>query len=283
MNIYIIGNTGQLGYDLQRVLSHYYTIDGGGREKFNIENTEEFLDFIKNKFDIIINCSAFHNVPLCEKEQKKAFLLNSNIPSKIAEFTFKNKIKFIHFSTDYVFDGKKRSPYIETDKPNPLNIYGKSKYEGEKEILKYNKNALILRVSGLYGKKISRVKGYNFITKIIELSKKQDSIDIVSNEILTPTYTLNIAKQIVSIIENDLNGIVHCTDNGEVSWYNFAKEVFHILNIKTKLNPINSNTITDVIRPEYSVLKNSVLIDQNIDNMLFWKESLNLYLNENIL
>lgn len=276
MKIYITGANGQLGSDLFKVLSKGHNVAGGGRDTFNIENTDAFLEHIKGKFDMLINTAAFHNVPMCEKEHGKAFLYNRDIPGRMAKYCRENDIAFMHFSTDYVFDGKKHAPYSEEDKPNPLNVYGKSKYEGEQMVMDNNSDAMILRVCGLYGRVVSRIKGYNFVTMMLEKGR-QGSVSVVEDQILTPTHTLNVARQVERILGSDLKGIVHCTDNGEVSWYNFAKEIFSIAGMDTEVKPLK--TYNDgVDRPEYSVLDNKKLSDNDMDIMPVWNEALREYL-----
>ena len=256
MKIYIIGKNGQLGKDIDTVLSEKHSVEGGGRECFDITRTDEFFSFIKNKSDLIINTSAYHNVPLCEDNMEQANTMNAYIPEKMAAFCFENHIKFIHFSTDYVFDGLKSKPYIETDTPNPLNVYGKSKYNGEIAIAKVNPDALIMRISGIYGKNPGRIKGYNFVNKILSDGEKQ--LKVVNDQMVSPTYTKNIAKQILHIIDS--------ADKGEITWYDFAREILSIAGIEKQVIEIKTGNEPPK-RPMYSVLKNQHLIDHNLDIM----------------
>ncbi|MEO0237293.1 MAG: dTDP-4-dehydrorhamnose reductase [candidate division WOR-3 bacterium] len=277
MKIYIIGKNGQLGYDLERVLSKKYIVDGGGKEKFDINKVDDFLDFIKNKYNILINCSAYLDVVLSEKYIKDAFLMNANLPTVIAKFCYENKIRFFHFSTDYVFDGKKRTPYLEDDRCNPLNNYGLSKYVGERMILENNPDAKILRVSGLYGKRESRSKGYNFVSFILKKAENKEAVSVVDDQVLTPTYTYNIARQVEKIIDYDLSGIIHSTDEGETSWYGFALMIKKIMKLSIIIKPRDSKGLFPE-RPSYSVLENRVLKDNGINLMKFWMESLEYFL-----
>lgn len=277
MKIYIIGKNGQLGYDLERVLSKKYIVDGGGKEKFDIKKIDDFLDFIKNKYDILINCSAYLDVASSEKFIKDAFLMNANLPTVMAKFCYENKIRFFHFSTDYVFDGKKKNPYIEDDRCNPLNNYGLSKYVGERMILENNPEAKILRVSGLYGKRESKSKGYNFVSFILKKAINKETVTIVNDQVLTPTYTYNIARQLEHIIDYDLSGIIHSTDEGETSWYGFALAIKKIMKLEIKIKPRDSKGLYPK-RPSYSVLENRVLKDNGKNLMKDWKESLEYFL-----
>ncbi|MEO0289261.1 MAG: dTDP-4-dehydrorhamnose reductase [candidate division WOR-3 bacterium] len=277
MKIYIIGKNGQLGYDLERVLSKKYVVDGGGKEKFDIKKVDDFLDFIKNKYDILINCSAYLDVVSSEKYIKDAFLMNANLPAVIAKFCNENKIRFFHFSTDYVFDGKKKTPYIEKDRCDPLNNYGLSKYIGELMILENNPDAKILRVSGLYGKRESKSKGYNFVSFILRKAENKEAVSVVDDQVLTPTYTYNIAKQVEKIIDYDLSGIIHSTDEGETSWYGFALMIKKIMKLDIRIEARDSKGLFPE-RPSYSVLENKILKDNGINLMKCWMESLEYFL-----
>ncbi len=276
MNIYIIGKNGQLGKDIDTTLSQEYNVEGGGRECFDITKTSEFFSFIKNKFDLIINTSAYHNVPLCEENIEQANKMNTYIPEKIAAFCFENSIKFIHFSTDYVFDGLKKTPYIETDKPNPLNMYGKSKYNGEVAITRVNPDALIMRISGIYGKNPGSIKGYNFVNKI--LSGGNEQLRVVNDQIGSPTYTKNSAKQILHSLDKGIKGILHCADKGEITWYDFANEILSIAGIEREVIKIETNNKPPK-RPMYSVLKNQRLIDYDLNIMPLRNEAIRDYIS----
>ncbi len=282
MRIYIIGSTGQLGYDLYKVLSGKHQVDGGGREKFDILKVEDIPKFFSKKFDLVINCAAFLDVVKSETRIKDSFLINSLVPSILAKYFYDNKIKFIHFSTDYVFNGFKRKPYIESDECDPLNIYGLSKFIGEKMILENNPDALILRTSGLYGEKISKSKGYNFVSYLIEKSKTEKVLKIVDDQILTPTLTYNIAKQVEKLIDYDLRGIVHCTDEGKTSWYDFAVYIKKILKLKVDIIRSKSKYFFPK-RPMYSVLENKILKENSLNVMREWKDSIKDFLEKHYL
>lgn len=282
MRIYIIGSTGQLGYDLYKVLSGKHQVDGGGREKFDILKVEDVSNFFSKKFDLVINCAAFLDVVKSETRIRDSFLMNSLAPSIIAKYFYDNKIKFIHFSTDYVFNGFKKNPYIESDECDPLNMYGLSKFIGEKMILENDPEALILRTSGLYGEKISKSKGYNFVSYLIEKSKTKKVLEIVDDQILTPTWTYNIAKQVEKLIDYDLDGIVHCTDEGQTSWYDFAVYIKKILKLKIDIKRSKSKYFPPK-RPVYSVLENKILKDNSLNIMRDWKDSIKDFLLKHYL
>ena len=276
MRIYIIGSTGQLGSDLSEVLSSEHSVEGGGRDTFDITETEQFIEYVKGNYDIVINTAAENNLKYCEENPQRAELINGDIPGRITDRLSGTGTRFIHFSTDYVFDGNKTSPYTERDTPNPLNTYARTKYQGEVNVLSANPDALILRVSGLYGRHKSRTKGYDFVSKVINKALSGEILKIVDDQILTPTHTLAVARQTALIIDSDLSGIIHCTDHGSVSWYEFADEALSIAGIKADIEPINTPQ-GSIIRPMYSVLENTRLKNAGIDNMKYWKDSLKEY------
>lgn len=279
MKVYIIGKNGQLGSDIDIELSKVHECSGGGREVFDVMDTEKFFQYARGKFDAIVNTSGYVNVPRSEKNPSEAFTMNTVLPSKIAEFCYDNRIRFVHFSTDYVFDGKTRTPYLESDRPNPLNIYGLSKYAGEIAVLNANPNAAVMRVSGLYGKNVSRGKRTNFPSLIIERCRNGEPFEVIDDQVSTPTYTVNVAKQLMMLLDSDLSGVIHSTDEGEVSWYGFALEIARLINSKCRIIPVR-NIVQDAKRPEYSVLENGVLKKNSANVMKDWHESLAEYISE---
>ena len=283
MKIAIIGSNGQLGSDIYEVLNESYSdkVIGLTHNDIDISDLNSVNSVLKEiKPTIIINTAAFHNVPLCEKEREKAFAVNSEGAENLAKISNELRAILFHFSTDYVFDGKKKRPYIETDKPNPLNIYAKSKLEGENKIREIAEKYYILRVAGLYGKYPSRVKGYNFVGLMLKLAKERDEIRVVDNERTTPTYTKEIAEQLSLMIKKEpAFGIYHATAEGECSWYEFAKAIFEISGVKTNLvKAAPGEFATEVKRPKYSVLENFNLKSEGINIFSHWKDELRDYI-----
>ncbi|MCF8428764.1 MAG: dTDP-4-dehydrorhamnose reductase [Bacteroidia bacterium] len=281
--ILIIGAKGQLGSDINTCLrnNNYKTLTPN-HEELDITNFEKVKEYIlKNKPEIIINTAAYHHVDKCEEFPFLATLINSNAPTYISKLCKEINCKFIHFSTDYVFDGAKGKPYVETDLPNPLNVYGKSKYEGEKEILKANDHALIIRVSALYGVNPCRAKnGLNFIQLMLKLASERDEITVVGDEYVSPTATFDIANILPEIIAKDLSGIVHLTSEGACSWYEFAKEIMDYTNTNINIKQVPSSHFpAKTPRPKYSVLENQTLKNNGIKSMPHWRDALHIYLN----
>lgn len=188
----------------------------------------------------------------------------------------------MYFSTDYVFDGARRLPYVETDSPNPLNVYAASKLAGEYHAMNYCQRTYVMRVSGIYGKVPCRAKGGNFITTMIRLAKEKPEVRVVHDEILTPTPTAEIASASRRIIEKGAPGLYHVTCEGECSWYEFARTIFDELKLATPLIPTTVKEFpSPVQRPLYSVLENSRLKKQGIATLPHWRDSLIAFLRAN--
>jgi dTDP-4-dehydrorhamnose reductase len=285
MNVAIIGANGQLGTDLTDVFTkkghtvHPLTIDDILIEDEN--SVKNVLHGIKP--DVVLNAAAFHNVPLCEDEPAKAFAVNALGALNIARITESLGCLNVYYSTDYVFDGKKGMPYVETDLPNPLNVYAASKLAGEYLTLNYSLKSLVIRISGIYGKVPSMMKGNNFITSILKAAKEKPHVEVVTDEILTPTPTEEIAEKTEWIVQSGATGLFHLTSEGECSWYEFTKVIFETLKIQTPLiKTTSSKFASPVKRPMYSVLDN---VRYNAlpksEKMRFWKDALISFLKKN--
>lgn len=281
MKIAVIGANGQLGSDLVSALKgdEIIPLTHSDVEVSDFNSVSEM--FKKYKPQIVINTAAFHNVPECEKDDLKAFIINGLGPKFLSQNCVTHNCILLHISTDYVFDGKKSTPYLEDDSPNPLNVYGISKLTGEYYIKSMMEKYFIIRTSGLYGINKCRAKGGNFVDNILNLSKQQKELKVVGDQFSTPTYTLDLANQINELIKTDSYGLFHITNQGFCSWYEFAKAVLEFLNIKANLTQINQNEFYSTVkRPRYSVLENGRLNSLGINRMRHWREALENYLQE---
>ena len=280
MKIAIIGANGQLGTDLKEVLSGSHEVVGlthSDIEITDIDNINKVVTSVKP--DILINTAAYHVVPEAEKFPDKAFLINGTATMNLAKVCQDNEIRLFHYSTDYVFDGKKGKPYTEDDCPNPLNVYANTKLSGEYFALNYCDKSFVVRVSGIYGKTPCRAKGGNFVTTMLKLAKEKPEVRVVNDEILTPTPTYNIALNTAELINTDAFGLYHMSCEGQVSWYEFAKAIWDTLKLQTPLFPASVNDFPLVVkRPFYSVLENSELTKLGINRMPDWKEALQFFL-----
>jgi len=283
MRIAVIGADGQLGTDICAAVDN--TPDELVRltiKHIDVSDIDSVSRVLKEANpQMVINTAAFHHVEKCEEEPVKAFEVNALGARNLALVCNDLDASLMHISTDYVFDGKKRAPYIETDKPMPLNVYANTKLSGEYFVESITKKFYILRVSGIYGKAPCIGKGgLNFVELMVKLSRERPEVRVVDNEILTPTSTVEISHQILKMTANDAQyGLYHVTAEGSCSWYEFAREIFDITKPKITFNKAAPGEFAvKVNRPEYSVLENKNLKDQEINIMRHWKEGLRTYL-----
>ena len=283
MKLAVIGANGQLGTDLYEVLSPEYDVIAFTHADIEITNIDNVKNALSStKPDIILNTAAYHIVPEAEKFSEKAFQINGTGVLNLAKVCQDLGIRLVHYSTDYVFDGKKQKPYTEDDHPNPLSVYANTKLSGEYFALNYSDKSYVIRVSGIYGKVPCRAKGGNFITTMIKLAREKPEVRVVNDEILTPTPTYWIAKNTAALIKTDAFGLYHMSCEGEVSWYEFAKVIWQTLQLETPLYPASVNDFPPLVkRPFYSVLENRNLRELSINNMPHWREALVEFLNKN--
>ncbi len=285
MKIAVIGANGQLGTDLVEVLSAEHEVIGLNHADIEITNIDSIKSVLSStKPNIVLNTAAYHIVPEAEKFPDKAFHINGTGTLNLAKVCQELDIRLVHYSTDYVFDGKKQKPYTEDDCPNPLNVYANTKLSGEYFALNYSDRSYVIRVSGIYGKVPSRAKGGNFITTILKSAKEKPEVRVVYDEILTPTPTYHIAKNTAELIKTDAFGLYHMSCEGECSWYEFSKVIWETLELKTPLYPASVKDFPMIVkRPFYSVLENKNLNSLCINQMSNWKPALIEFLKNNIL
>jgi len=282
MFVLVTGASGQLGKSLNRfvennILNHQFVF--ATREQLDLSNFKNVRRFIeKNQFNIIINCAAYTSVDNAEIEKEQANLVNHLSVKNIAEVARDNHIKLIHISTDYVFDGSKLASYDETDNTSPLNVYGKTKLDGENAILSIMElNAIIIRTSWVYSE-----HGNNFVNTILILSQKKDKLNIVSDQIGSPTNAKDLAGAIVSIINNKKfyetdtpSEVFHYSNDGECSWYDFAKEIVSLSGTKCIISPIDSKDYPQkALRPKYVLMDKRKIQDYFGLEIHFWTDSL---------
>ena len=282
MKVAVIGANGQLGCDVciafsssghQVVPLNHDTVDIADYESIN-------GPLKKAKADVIVNTAAMHNVDSCEGSPLKAFEVNALGARNLALIANELDSTLFYLSTDYVFDGSKMKPYVETDYPIPLNVYGNSKLAGELFIRTITKKYFIVRVSGLYGANPCRAKGgNNFVKLMLKLCKERDEIRVVDDEVLTPTFTGDVARQIVAMTDMETYGLYHATAQGACSWYRFAAKIFELSGTQIKLSVAGPNEFPmKVPRPKYSVLENAALKANGMDLMPDWQDGLKQYL-----
>lgn len=280
MKLMIVGADGQLGADLVRQFQNKVELipltytDG---DIVDLDVVHSLLN--AHAPDVIINTAAFHNVPQCEHESVRAFEVNALGARNLAIGSQKIGAKLIHFSTDYVFDGKKGIPYTEQDLPNPLSVYANSKLAGEYFVSAMCERSMIIRVSGIYGKTRCIGKGSNFINTMLRLYREGKSIRVVTDEILTPTWTVEISRQIEVMLNHDLTGLFHVTSEGACSWHEFAQTIFDILELQVTVEKAKVADFHPAVkRPHYSVLENNRLKQSGLNIIAHWKPALTEFL-----
>ena len=245
--ILITGSKGQLGTELSKLLPDAILTD---HEVLDITDQKAVDDFIKaNDIGTIINCAAYTAVDKCEEQEELAYKINVEGPRNLAM----SGAKIVHISTDYVFDGTNHTPYAEDDNPNPVSAYGRTKLAGERAVLDNSKVAAIVRTAWLYSP-----YGNNFVKTMRKLGAEKEELNVVADQIGTPTCAADLAQAIVKILPqmNEQNkGVYHFTNEGVCSWYDFATEIMAISGLKCKVNAIPSSAYpTKAKRPHYSVL-----------------------------
>ncbi|WP_277639614.1 dTDP-4-dehydrorhamnose reductase [Bacteroides graminisolvens] len=275
-NILITGANGQLGNEMRVVAAHssnqYHYTDV---QELDITDEKAVFAFVQeHAIDVVVNCAAYTNVDKAEDDQEMAALLNDKAAAILANACKENKATLIHVSTDYVFQGDKNLPCKEDEPTNPLGVYGKTKLAGELSIIDSGCNSLIFRTAWLYS-----AYGNNFVKTMQRLTKERDSLNVVFDQVGTPTYAADLAALIYQIIEEDLyngnEGIYHYSNEGVCSWYDFAKEIAVLSRNECNIQPCHSNEFpSKVKRPAFSVLDKTKVKQAFQVTVPYWKESL---------
>jgi dTDP-4-dehydrorhamnose reductase len=280
MNVVILGANGQLGRDLTKVLTMNTQLNviGLSRDKLNANLDLDNLNSILSTYqpDIIINCIAITHVDWCELNPQLAWQVNTEFVYRLAQFCSLNQVQLIHLSTDYVFDGCNNNPYLESDKAQPLNIYGITKYAAELLITSYMKKFFIFRVSGLFGSFGASGKGGNFITSMTRLAQEKNTLSVVNDQISNPTATMAVARCIEYFIAAKITdyGVYHCVSANSCSWYDFACKILELFDLDvSKIKPVSYASYPfKAKRPQYSVLSTKKL--SNYYQMPSWEDGL---------
>jgi dTDP-4-dehydrorhamnose reductase len=279
MKIAIIGADGQLGSDLVRALGTdqvvplYYP-------DFDITRTPDMRRVLGEiAADTVINTAAFHRVDECEDAPEKAFRVNALAVRELALAGRDLGFCLVHFSTDYVFDGRQRRPYTEDDAPNPLSVYGVSKLAGEYLVRAVLGRHFLIRTCGLYGEAGSKEKGYNFVDRMIALAEGGESLRVVDDQWVTPTSTAELAERVGALIRTPHYGLYHLTNEGSCTWFEFARMIFSLLGRPARLEAVDSRTIgAGARRPAYSVLENKRAKEIGLPGFVPWPDALRDYL-----
>ncbi|GEP96082.1 dTDP-4-dehydrorhamnose reductase [Chitinophaga cymbidii] len=274
-NILVTGANGQLGQAITAMAAQYPDFRFFYTDKDTLDITSpEAVDayFSGQTIDAVINCAAYTAVDKAETDEEAAFLLNFQAPLILAEAAAKHNSAFIHISTDYVFDGRHYRPYTEQNETSPQSIYGASKLRGEAAVLGYHPNAIIIRTSWLYSR-----YGVNFVLRMQELMKEKESLNVVYDQVGTPTYAPDLAAAILAILQHPepAGGIYHYSNEGVASWYDFAIAIKGLTGASCGISPVTSDAYpTAAKRPAYSVLNKEKIKSVFGITIPYWKDSL---------
>lgn len=282
LNVLVTGSNGQLGSEIRELSTNYpyqfFFMDRTGLDISDEKALETFI--VTHAINAIVNCAAYTAVDKAEIESEKAYAINADAVKTLASLSKKHAIKLIHISTDYVFDGTHFQPYCENHETNPLSVYGKSKRAGEEALLEVNPtNALIIRTSWVYSS-----YGNNFVKTMIRLAKERESLNVIYDQIGTPTYAKDLAYTILEIlpkIDTKTVEIYHYSNEGVASWYDFAKEIISLSNLTCKIEPITTEHYPlPAKRPYYSLLNKAKIKKTFGITIPYWKESLKVCLRQ---
>ena len=274
-NILVTGANGQLGQEFLQIEKKFpaYNFIFVTKEELSITDENAVTVFFKNNpVSICINCAAYTAVDKAETEGENATAVNATAVGYLAKACKNNNAKFIHISTDYVFNGKATKPYLENQQTDPVNFYGETKLEGETIALKGNEETIIIRTAWVYSS-----FGNNFVKTMLRLMKQRESIGVVNDQFGCPTYAADLANAIMQIIasNNFIAGIYHYSNKGKISWYDFAKEISLQINSHCIVNGISTKEFpTPAARPYYSVLDTTKITDTFQIIIPEWKDSL---------
>lgn len=278
--ILVIGAKGMLGRDLVEILYSSFPNDeiiGWDLDEIDIREEKSTLTKIESLHpEILINAAAITDVDGCELNEKEVFAVNAEGMRHVAMGALRGGSKVVYLSTDYIFDGGKKEPYLESDHPNPLNIYGRSKLKGERYVQELVKNSLIIRTQWLYGK-----FGKNFVNSILRLAKEKKVLPIVNDQIGSPTYTRDLSRAISILIQCDARGIFHVANSDTCTWYTYGQAILRLSGMEgVKVIPISSKELDrPAQRPSYSVLSTQKLKQETGMVLRPWSEALEEYLS----
>lgn len=279
MKTLLIGANGQLGTDIVAVWPARdlvpLTIDD-----IDVTDRDRVFDVVAaQKPDLVLNTAAFHNVDVCESEPAQAFAVNAVAIQHLADACAQHNAALLHMSTDYVFGGHAGRAYTENDPPDPVNIYGASKAAGEMILRHRLPRHYIIRSSGLFGVAGAAGKGGNFVETMLRLAREEKPITVVADQVLSPTFTPDLARKLLELARTNVYGTYHITGRGECSWHAFAQAIFEDCGFAPDLSPTTTAAFgAKARRPAYSVLSNDAIARAGLTPLRHWREGLRDYL-----
>lgn len=278
MNVLLFGANGQLGSDIVRLWDDPgVQLVGLTRADADVTDAEAVAQIVaENRPDVVINATAFHNLPVCETDPETCFRVNVLGGRNVAAPAAAAGASIVQISTDYVFDGNKRTPYLEDDPRSALNVYGTMKIATEDIVRQANPRSLIVRVSGLYGLAGSAGKGGNFVETMLRLAREGNPVRVVADQVTAPTNTAEIAEALLPLVKSGTRGIAHLAAADGTSWHDFAAAIFAIAQLSPDLQPVTTEAFGGPVRrPMYSVLGTSVA-----PPLRHWRKGLERYMQE---
>ena len=276
-HILVTGSNGQLGNEIRKLAPSYVNFNFvfTDIEELDITSKKNIQQFFSsNKPGCVINCAAYTAVDKAESDREKAMLINADAVRFLAEYCKDNNTLLVHISTDYVFDGTKKTPYLEVDPVNPLSFYGKSKSSGEKHILEISPPAIIIRTSWLYSS-----FGGNFVKTILKLAREKGILNVVNDQFGSPTYAADLAHTILQIIPKASAvkepEILNYSNEGIITWFEFAKAIIEFKHLECVINPVTAQEYpTPAVRPNYSAFSKDKIISRYGISIPRWEDSL---------
>ena len=281
----IIGANGRLGAALARDYQRAFSMKAFARGQLDLGKLDQFHSLLETEFDLLINCAALTNVDYCESHRDEAFLINARAPRLLAEICLQKSAKLVHISTDYVFDGKQVTPYIEEDPPGPLGVYAESKLAGEKEVLAVSPKNLVVRLSWVFGPDKP-----SFIDQIIQRARENEMVTAVSDKFSSPTYTIDAANWLRLAWEKGAQGILHLCNSGACSWQEwgqYAIDVCRDLGVPLKAERVGKSSLADMKnfvarRPVYTVLSTAKFTALTRIQPRHWREAIAEYISGHV-
>jgi dTDP-4-dehydrorhamnose reductase len=279
MRVLVTGAAGQLGQDVMKELARKnHEAFGADRQQLDITKESDVLAYIiEIEPDVILHCAAYTNVDAAEENEDAAYQVNAAGTEYLAKAAKQVGAKMLCVSTDYVFDGTATEPYEVDQLTKPLGAYGRTKLAGEELLQKHLDQFFIVRTAWVFG-----VSGNNFVKTMIRLGKERGEVGVVHDQVGSPTYTVDLAKFMVELMETDKYGVYHATNSGVCTWYEFAVEIFNQAGIDVKVNPLTTDQFPrPAARPKYSVLSKKKIEEQGLTPLRDWKDALTAYFKEN--
>jgi dTDP-4-dehydrorhamnose reductase len=286
MKIAIIGANGRLGAALAREYARDFELTSFERRQLDLGQLDRVRSALAaTKFELLINCAALTNVDYCESHREEAFVVNAEAPRLLAEIANEKSARLVHFSTDYVFDGKKTDPYVEEDKAVPLSVYGESKLEGEQRVLEASSQHLVVRLSWVFGPAKP-----SFIDQIIQRARENDVVTAVADKFSAPTFTIDVAGWLRLVVEKNANGILHLTNNGGCSWQEWAQyaiDVCRSRGLPLKAERVEAVSLGDMKnfvaqRPVHTVLSTAKFTALTGVQPRHWREAVAEYISAHV-